>query len=284
MVPFVHIPKRNVAVLFSDYLNSIGIKSTVQPYRYDDESGSDEGWSILCEQEQVDTATSEFEHFIRQPNHPKYQQSAWHSSQPVELGNKGHTRQSIANSFVAQAGVFTISIFALCWVVFAVTWLYNPNLSFALLMFNQGDIAQTFSQPWRFFTPALFHFSLLHIAFNTMWWWQLGGMIEKQLSMSTIVWLFVLSALLSNSAQFVISGPNFGGLSGVVYAVLGFVWWYGYLRPSSGIELSKSIIGFMLFWLLLGFTDFMPINVANTAHLVGLLTGIGYAFYVYKRS
>jgi len=35
----------------------------------------------------------------------------------------------------------------------------------------------------------------------------------------------------------------------------------------------------MLFWLLLGYTSLMPINVANTAHLLGLVSGCLLAFF-----
>jgi len=91
-----------------------------------------------------------------------------------------------------------------------------------------------------------------------------------------------VSAIASNLAQFLVSGPNFGGLSGVVYALVGFVWWSGYLAPEKGLTLSKPIIGFLLFWLLLGFVDLLPVNVANTAHLVGLISGCLMAVFTIK--
>ena len=109
--------------------------------------------------------------------------------------------------------------------------------------------------------------------FNTMWWWQLGGCIEKSLGRITLVNLFLVSAIASNLGQFMVSGPYFGGLSGVVYALVGFIWWLGWLAPEKGLSLSKPIIGFLLFWLVLGFVDLLPVNTANTAHLLGLISG-----------
>ncbi len=277
MQPFVNVPNKSIAIIFSHYLKGIGIDSEFKPASQFTEDL--EGWALLCPEEHLDRARIEFEQFARQPNHPRYQQSAWQSGQTVTVGSNKPFFQQFKDSFLAQAGPFTLSIFALCWVVFAATFLIFFDASYQLLMFNtQGDISQTFAQPWRLLTPALFHFSLLHIAFNTMWWWQLGGQIEQRLGMPTLINLFVVSALVSNFSQFYVSGPNFGGLSGVVYAVLGFVWIFGHLHPNRGISLSKPIIGFMLIWLLLGFTEFMPINVANTAHLTGLLSGIALAF------
>lgn len=279
MQTLVNVEQKSIALIFTDYLKTLNIDCEIKAALNDHQVI--DGWSILCATQDIDRAKYEFEQFINQPNHPKYQQSAWQSGQSVKLnGSSGLTKQ-IKENFLAQAGPFTIAIFAICWLVFAATFLLFGNSLYQLVIFNQaGDINQTVAQPWRLLTPALFHYSLLHIAFNTMWWWQLGGQIEKNLGLNKILILFIGSALLSNVAQFYISGPNFGGLSGVVYATVGFVWWYGYLNPGKGIGLSNSIIGFMLFWLVLGYTDFMPINVANTAHLVGLISGILYALLV----
>ena len=106
-----------------------------------------------------------------------------------------------------------------------------------------------------------------------MWWWQLGGAVEKALGKGVLLHLLLLSAMSSNVGQYLVSGANFGGLSGVVYGLVGFVWWMGWLAPEKGLFLSKPLVGFLLFWLLLGYADVLPINMANTAHLLGLISG-----------
>ena len=73
-------------------------------------------------------------------------------------------------------------------------------------------------------------------------------------------------------------GPNFGGLSGVVYGLLGYGWIYRALNPKQPPLVSNAIIGFMLIWLILGFADMLPVGMANWAHLGGLLSGMAYAF------
>ena len=145
--------------------------------------------------------------------------------------------------------------------------------------YRQLSLEGFLSEPLRILTPAFFHFSLLHITFNTLWWWQLGGDIERQLGKGSLIHVLLLTAVVSNLGQFMVSGPNFGGLSGVVYGLFGYVWWLGWLLPEKCLSLSKPIIGFMLFWLLLGYTSFMPINVANTAHLLGLISGCCLAYF-----
>jgi GlpG protein len=79
-----------------------------------------------------------------------------------------------------------------------------------------------------------------------------------------------------------VTGANFGGLSGVVYALVGFVWWFGYLAPEQGLSLAKPIVAFLLFWLVLGFVDLLPVNLANTAHLLGLISGCLLALFTVK--
>lgn len=146
-------------------------------------------------------------------------------------------------------------------------------------LFQQLSFYSTFSvdaimaQPLKIIGPALFHLSWLHIVFNTMWWWQLGGSIEKSLGSRTLLSVFLISAVVSNIGQYVVSGANFAGLSGVVFALFGYVWWLGWLKPRLGLSVPKPLIGFLLIWMLLGFAEFLPINMANTAHLMGLVCG-----------
>ena len=91
----------------------------------------------------------------------------------------------------------------------------------------------------------------------------------------------MITAVVSNLAQLIAVGPNFGGLSGVVYGVLGFVWFIGWLRPSWGIDLPKPVIGFMLLWLILGYADILWVNMANAAHTAGLVSGCAIAWFLH---
>jgi GlpG protein len=131
---------------------------------------------------------------------------------------------------------------------------------------------------WRLIGPAFIHYSLLHIVFNLLWWWSLGQQIEARFGRLGLIGLLVFSAALSNLGQLLVSGPNFGGLSGVVYALVGSVWWFGWLKPKWGLGLPKPIIGFMLVWLLIGYMDVLPVNMANTAHSLGLVSGCIFAW------
>jgi len=88
----------------------------------------------------------------------------------------------------------------------------------------------------------------------------------------------LVSAVISNTGQFLVSGPYFSGLSGVGYALLGYAWWHDWLAPEKGLTIPKPIVGLSLFFMLLGFANVLPVNMANTAHLLGLISGCGLAW------
>jgi GlpG protein len=138
---------------------------------------------------------------------------------------------------------------------------------------------------WRLITPAFIHFGWIHIAFNSMWLWDLGGRVESVMGRVNMLLLFLTIALVSNVSQFVFGGPSlFGGMSGVVYGLLGFSWVGPLLQPHWAIQPARPIMLFMIGWLvvcMLGVVDLLGFGaIANAAHLGGLICGavLGAAF------
>jgi GlpG protein len=126
---------------------------------------------------------------------------------------------------------------------------------------------------WRLFTPILIHFSILHILFNMLWLRDLGSMIEARQSSVLLALLVLVIAAGSNLAQVYIGkAPNFGGMSGVVYGLLGYVWIRGRFDPGSGLFVHQTTVTMMLIWLVACFSGILG-PIANTAHVVGLLMG-----------
>ena len=58
---------------------------------------------------------------------------------------------------------------------------------------------------------------VLHILFNMMWLWDLGGMIEKQQSSQFLIFFVISIGILSNIIQYLSSGPAFGGSEWAVF-------------------------------------------------------------------
>ncbi|MFK7831050.1 MAG: rhomboid family intramembrane serine protease [Congregibacter sp.] len=174
--------------------------------------------------------------------------------------------------FFSVAGFLLVYLDGSLSVVSALT--FEPfTLEGGRVVFSQAP-----GQAWRLLTPVFLHFGWMHIVFNSLWCWDLGGRIESALGSVNLAGLFLVTAILSNYAQHLWTGPLlFGGLSGVVYGFLGFAWVAGKLNPRwNGLAPATPIMLFMVGWLLicvLGFVDVLGFSVANAAHVGGLLTG-----------
>lgn len=228
----------------------------------------------LVDDNKLDEVQSALSDFLSDPSQGKYQAASWDVAE-TRTATFAYPKVNFLHLIKAQAGPFTLSVLVVCIAIY-VLWLFGlQGTLFDWLHFPSMDGEQW--QLWRYVTHALLHFSILHLVFNGLWWWLLGGMIERQISSSKLMQIFLLSALISGFAQFAISGIEFGGLSGVVYALLGYLWWIGWLVPERGLGIPRSYVGFMLAWLVLGFV--LPMNIANMAHLFGLLTGCGIAYW-----
>lgn len=133
-------------------------------------------------------------------------------------------------------------------------------------------------QWWRLVTPMLIHFGILHLAMNGMWYWELGRRIELRQGGINLLGLTLLFSLASNYAQYQYGGPGlFGGLSGVLYGLLGHCWIYQLLSPNPAYRLPRGVLVMMLVWLLLCMSGLVSMigfgEIANAAHVGGLVAG-----------
>ncbi|WIO75409.1 rhomboid family intramembrane serine protease [Porticoccaceae bacterium LTM1] len=133
-------------------------------------------------------------------------------------------------------------------------------------------------QFWRPISPIFLHFGFTHLAFNGMCLWLFGARIERLLGAGRLVVLMLITALISNVAQYLWLGPHiFGGMSGVAFGLAGFVWVRHQFRPDPLTELPAVLVFMMLLSLFLGISGALDSlvggKVANAAHLGGLLSG-----------
>ncbi len=134
-------------------------------------------------------------------------------------------------------------------------------------------------QYWRWFTPALIHFSFVHIFFN----WAIGLMVGRNLEIGIghagfallILWL----VLVSNLTQVMFNdNAMFGGLSGVVYGFVAFTAVMERLQPSvlfwrtyPGLVM---MLGITLVIFSTGVTEAFGLYIANAAHWGGVAAGV----------
>lgn len=135
---------------------------------------------------------------------------------------------------------------------------------------------------WRLISPIFLHFGVLHILFNSIWLWSLGGVVERYQRPWTLGLLVLVIGIGSNLLQYGLGNSVFfGGMSGVVYGLLGYVWAQGQFNPRAKVSLNHQVMLMMIIWFLLCWAGvFGP--VANLAHtgglLLGVLWGMGEAF------
>lgn len=153
----------------------------------------------------------------------------------------------------------------------------TPRGEYVQIKYLKGLPEVTNGHFWRLLTPMFLHFGIIHLVFNMLWLLDLGRMVETRQGKLRLILLVIVISAASNIGQYMVSGPNFGGMSGVVYGLLGYVWLRGKFDPSSGLYLDRRTVMFMIVWFFLCLFNVFP-GVANTAHAVGLGLGMAWGY------
>ncbi len=265
MIQLLVLGDARMAQALVDYLATLGIPCEL--------TQSELGVSVwLADEQRLAQAQQEVKRFLSEPNHPRYMEASWQSGHADARIDYSKGMTDPVTDFLHQAGPLTLVVIIACLAIYALDAIGLPI--FDELAFHPTLAQFTDWQAWRYVTPAFIHFSVLHLVFNLLWWWYLGGQIEQRLGSGKLFILLIVGAALPNIAEFFASGPRFGGLSGVVYALLGYSWLRTRLQPDCGLAMPPALMGFMLVWLVLGFLDMLGTPTANMAHLVGLLVGL----------
>lgn len=275
-----------VSQRFSDYLYSQGIETQIDPK-------ADGDWEIwVLDDDDLAEAESLLADF---QNHPE--DSVFIKGARIGVGKKQQDKKAQAakryrtidssRAFYrgpATMGVVTLTLMALSIGITVITRLGKVEPIVLKLTITEYEVQGNRirwdgslpeirrGQVWRLITPIFLHFHILHILFNMLWLRDLGSTLEARGGSRWFLFLVLILAVSSNMGEFIWRAPNFGGMSGVVYGLLGYMWIQGRLNPSSGLALRPQIVVMMLIWLALGLTGQM--GMANGAHVVGLLTGM----------
>jgi GlpG protein len=140
-------------------------------------------------------------------------------------------------------------------------------------------------QVWRLVTPIFLHFGLFHLLFNMVVFQQFGALIEARRGAWRYLALILVTAVVSNVAQYYLtitwkdggllvqSDPAFGGMSGVLYGLFGYLWMKSRYAPALGLTLNPRIVVLLIAWLFVCMSGVIG-PVANTAHMAGLIVGV----------
>jgi GlpG protein len=304
------IPRAEDAERFSDYLVTRDIDNMV-------EESSSGDWTVWIEHDDhIDAGKSELQAFLTNPADPKYNSAAHAENIRKEEEKKRERRRrqfiDVRTTWgQPQQWAVPITLFLIvASVVVSVgtrfgtkmqpvgDWLRIESVAeqervleeilqehglqpgSALIggkVWNKNLPEVRRGQVWRLITPIFIHLSVLHLFFNMFWLLDLGAMIERRRGTWIMLGLVLSSAILSNLTEYFWAGPSFGGMSGVVYALFGYVWIKGKFQPHLQVGVSQQTVTIMLAWLALCMTGLIG-DIANAAHLAGLLVGMATAY------
>jgi GlpG protein len=284
-----HLAEEKAARTFGDYLYVQEIENHLEHEKPD-------GWGIwINDEDKIEGGTGLLAIFRLNPADPKYRAEAKVAPElraeaeksEAKYRKKLSERRQLFRPLTAYGfGPLTFVLIAISVTVFLLSGL-GKNIQPILSLFITESTAGTLSgvslpeiqhgQLWRLITPIFIHFSVLHILFNMLWLRDLGSMIEGRQSGRVLAILVLAIAVCSNLGQFWFAGPAFGGMSGVVYGLLGYVWMRGKFDPGSGLYVHPSTVTMMIIWFFACFTPIIP-HVANATHTVGLVMGIAWGY------
>jgi len=288
-----HLANESTARVFGDYLYVQGIENRI-------ESQHEGEWAVwVNDEDKIENAARLLEDFRANPADPKYRTGAQGATglRAEEAKNLEAYRkrvQSRRHLFRPLSnygfGPLTFVLIVVSVIVFFVSGFgMNPGRVMSLFItdYSFTDMLRPWDpslpeirhgEVWRLFTPIFIHFHPLHILFNMLWLRDLGSMIEGRQSSLQLLLLVLVIAAGSNLAQFHFGhAPNFGGMSGVVYGLLGYVWLRGKFDPGSGLFLHQSTVIMMMVWLVACYSGILG-PIANTAHVAGLLMGAAWGY------
>jgi GlpG protein len=284
-----HLESEPVARTFSDYLYVKGIHNQVEPE-------SDGTWGIwIHAEDEIEPARHLLRSFMANPHDPAVKRATEKvrtlQTQAAEEQSAARARHFDRDRLFSAGGLLrscplTIVLIAVSVLIYALGQ-YTPLGAFLQYLFISTlpgtDLPEIRTgQIWRLLTPIFIHMGPIHLLLNMLWMKDLGSMLEHRLGTLQLGLMVLGIGIASNVAQYYVSGPAFGGMSGIVYGLLGYVWIRGRFDPGCGLFLHPTTVAMMLIWLVFGYTNYMPI--ANTVHTVGLLAGALWGFVAAQRT
>jgi GlpG protein len=291
------LPTADTARTFADYLLTLRIDTKVEQ--------EPDGWAIwVRDEDQLSRARQEWEEFTRNPSDPRYT-TAPRAADDLRQRRRQeeaayHRRQDRFNRRMSgpiASQRWTVALIVVCVLVSILSNGGNDPrivqaLSIAPYHFFGGGILTPGLEPilqgqiWRLVTPIFIHTRILHLLFDMYMLYYLGGPIEKRRGSIRYLSLVLALAVISNLVQYFFGNPvknggelkwlhlpMFGGMSGVVYGLFGYMWMKARFQPELGLFIQPSTVIFLVAWFFLCMTGWVG-SIANGAHAGGLIAGM----------
>jgi GlpG protein len=293
MRPIGQLETEEQARTFADYLFVRDLETQVEQTK----GGA---WTIwVVDEERVDEGKALLSRFRSMPDAEEFHQASAAAVQrrrgeeQEARAEEQKLKRSAAFPWHMRGGGLTMVLLILCIAAALVTklgqdgawtgWLLISTVQpIDPLRFWSSMVEIAHGQAWRLFTPIFLHFSLWHLVFNLLWMQDLGTALENKIGTWRFAGVVVLVALVSNLTQYVSGGANFGGMSGVVYGVFGYLWMRGKRDPGFAWLISPMTSTLLLVFLAVGIFGLVG-PTANAAHFSGLLVGMALGWLAAQR-
>ncbi|MBL6734931.1 MAG: rhomboid family intramembrane serine protease [Shewanellaceae bacterium] len=249
-----------------DYLQAQNISASIQP--------DANGWRVQVSRKTAERAHQCWMVFLEEPLHQRYRQASWASNKSLDFSLLGLMSSSFNSRMFQDTGWVTWAVMVICSLVFGVSALGLAADVFGYMKFFEALSVNQLKEFWRWLTPSFLHFSGLHLMLNMAWWWYLGGRLERKLGPIRLFEILIGTSVVACLVQFYWMDSYFGGLSGVVFGLVGYYFIGGYCFKNNLLRIEPLFLVMMCLSLLLGFSGLMNVPVANGAHLGGLLAGM----------
>jgi GlpG protein len=280
------------AVTLAEYLLTLHIETRLEQEPH--------GWVVwVCDEDRVAQGRQELEAFQRNPYDPRYAAAIETLRRrvvtPVDAPRpSAEPADAEAVAPERRGRSWTFALLAACVAVGLATNLGEekdqpqPLLRALLISDSRSGMLPEVrhGQVWRLVTPIFLHFGPLHLLFNMLFFFRIGALVEERRGPLRYLGLVLLLAVVSNLTQYFLGhparllgredgplfNPAFGGLSGVLYGLFGYVWVKGRLEPELDLDVNPTTTLVLMLWFFLCLTSVVP-NVGNGSHAGGLLTG-----------
>lgn len=307
------ISGRSSAESFVAYLLTQDVTTQIESVGDPASRGNADTWEIwVRDEDKMDMARAELIQFVDNPRDPKY--SAALSQAKSILADREKKKQQAARNVrrVDMRGrnrlggggsipPLTLTLLIVSIGVSLMSSFNQPkpsndwgqaiveNLSFVSAvdyLQSNGDPAASLKKGelWRMITPIFLHMNMFHLAMNMFVLVSFGRMVERWVGTPRFALFVLLLAVGPNLLQglapdWMHGNPAFGGISGVLYGLFGYVWIRSSMDATLGVSIPFPMVVIFVGLIVVGLSGMVPgWQFADLCHLGGLLIGCAAAF------